>query len=115
MINSVTVIGRLGMDPEIRTTESGTSVASFRLANHEYRQVNGERQTVTHWFHCVAFGSLAQLCAEFVQKGAKVGIHGKLRQRLWETPDGDKRSTIEIHVRDIEFLSRDGIEEKLTQ
>ena len=106
MINTVTMIGRLGNDPELRTSESGTSVVNFRLANHEFRQVDGERQTVTHWFRCVAFGSLAQLCSEFMHKGARVGIHGNLRQNSWETEKGEKRNTVEIHLRDVEFLSR---------
>ncbi len=105
MINTVTLIGRLGNDPELRTSESGTSVVNFNLANHEFRQVNGERQTITHWFKCVAFGSLAQLCSEFMHKGARVGIQGNLRQNSWETKEGDKRLTTEIHLRDVEFLT----------
>lgn len=106
MINAVTIIGRLGKDPELRTSEAGTSVCEFQLAHHEFRQVNGEHQTITHWFKCVAFGSLAQLCAEFLHKGARIGIHGNLRQKVWETEEGVKRTNVEIHLTDIEFLTK---------
>jgi len=105
MINSVTIIGRLGQDPEIRTTENGTSLANFSLAHNEMRLVNGNRETVPHWFKCVAFGSLAQLCVEYLHKGSRVGISGSLKQRSWEAEDGNKRSKVEILVKDIEFLS----------
>lgn len=105
MINSVTLIGRLGQDPELRTTENGTSIANFSLAHNEIRLVNGNRETVPHWFRCVAFGSLAQLCVEYLHKGSRIGISGSLKQRSWETDDGNKRNTVEILVKDIEFLS----------
>lgn len=71
MINSVTLIGRLGQDPELRTTENGMSIANFSLAHNEVRLVNGNRETVPHWFRCVAFGSLAQLCVEYLRKAAE--------------------------------------------
>jgi single-strand DNA-binding protein len=105
MINSVTLIGRLGQDPELRTTENGTSIANFSLAHNEIRLINGNRETVPHWFRCVAFGSLAQLCVEYLHKGSRIGISGSLKQRSWETDDGNKRNSVEILVKDIEFLS----------
>ncbi len=108
MINSVTLIGRLGKDPELRTTENGASMVKFSLAHNEYRNVNGERKTQTHWFDCIAFGSLAELCSEFIHKGARIGIHGNLKQNRWETQNGEKRSSVEILVRDVEFLSSNG-------
>ena len=105
MINSVTLIGRLGQDPELRTTENGTSIVNFSLAHNEIRLVNGNRETTPHWFRCVAFGSLAQLCVEYLHKGSRIGISGSLKQRNWEAEDGNKRSSVEILVKDIEFLS----------
>jgi len=105
MINSVTIIGRLGQDPELRTTENGASLVNFSLAHNEIRLINGAREQIAHWFRCVAFGSLAQLCAEYLSKGSRIGISGTLRQRKWETSEGEKRNTVEILVRDIEFLS----------
>jgi single-strand DNA-binding protein len=108
MINSVTMIGHIGKDPELRTTEAGASVVSFPLAFHEFRGSNGDKQTITHWFNCFAVGSLAELCSEFVHKGAKVGISGQLRQRNWENKEGQKRNSVEIHVREVEFLSPNG-------
>jgi len=105
MINSITIIGRLGQDPELRTTENGSSMVNFNLAHNEIRMVNGNREQTPHWFRCVAFGSLAQLCSEYLNKGSRIGVSGSLRQRKWETSDGDKRSTVDILVRDIEFLS----------
>jgi single-strand DNA-binding protein len=105
MINSVTLIGHLGKDPEIRTTEGGASVVSFPLAFHEFRQVKGEKQTITHWFNCFAFGSLAEICSEYMHKGAKVGIMGQLRQKTWESKEGQKRNSVEIQVREVDFLN----------
>ncbi|MBN1297712.1 single-stranded DNA-binding protein [bacterium] len=105
MINTVTIIGRLGKDPEMRVTENGASVANFSLAHNEIRLVNGAREQIPHWFQCVAFGSLAQLCAEYLHKGSRVGISGALRQRSWETNEGEKRNSVEILIRDIEFIS----------
>lgn len=105
MINTVTMIGRLGKDPELKTTDNGTSLVSFSLAHNEIRTVNGNRESIPHWFRCVAFGALAQLCSEYVRKGSRIGISGALRQRSWETNEGEKRNSVEILVRDIEFLS----------
>jgi single-strand DNA-binding protein len=105
MINSVTLIGHLGKDPELRTTEAGASVVTFPIAYHEFKQINGEKQNVTHWFNCFAFGTLAEICSEFMHKGAKVGITGQLRQKNWETKEGEKRSGVEIQVREVEFLT----------
>ncbi len=105
MINTVTIIGRLGQDPELKTTENGVSIANFSLAHNEMRLINGNRETIPHWFKCVAFGSLAQLCVEYLNKGSRIGVSGSLKQRSWETDDGNKRSSVEILVKDIEFLS----------
>ena len=105
MINTVTLIGRIGNDPELRTTDKGSSLVKFPLAYHEYKQVEGERQSVTHWFNCCAFGSLAEICSEFLHKGARVGIQGQLQHRTWNDKEGEKKGMIEILIRDIEFLS----------
>ncbi|MCD4653376.1 single-stranded DNA-binding protein [bacterium] len=105
MINSVTIIGRLGKDPELRTTENGSSLVNFSLAHNENRLVNGNREQIPHWFRCVAFGSLAQLCSEYLSKGSRIGVSGALRQNNWETNEGEKRSSVDILVKDIEFLS----------
>ncbi|MBN1356152.1 single-stranded DNA-binding protein [bacterium] len=112
MINNVTIIGRLGADPELKSSETGTSVVSFPLAFNEYRKIDGERKSITHWFTCCAFGPLAELCSEFTHKGARVGISGQLRHHTWETKEGEKRGNVEIQIRDIEFLSTNGNPEK---
>lgn len=104
MINSVTMVGHVGKDPELHTAESGTSIVRFPFAYHEFRQQNGERQNITHWFNCVAFGNLATICSEFMHKGAHIAINGNLKQRSYENKEGEKRNSIEIHLRDVEFL-----------
>ncbi len=105
MINSVTLIGRLGADPELKTNINGTSIVNFPLACHEYRRTDGGREMITHWFSCCAFGNLARWCSDFAHRGARVGIRGSLKQNTWETKTGEKRNTVEIQVRDIEFIS----------
>lgn len=104
-INTVTLIGRLGQDPELRTMENGMTIVSFNLAFNEIKLVNGNRQSVPHWFKCVAFGSLANLCVEYLRKGSRIGIAGSLRQNRWQDKDGNNKQSVEILVKDIEFLS----------
>ena len=97
-LNKVLLIGRLGQDPEMRTTQNGQSVASFSIATNEsWRNKEGNQQERTDWHNCVAFGSTAEkYIGPYVKKGTLVSIEGTLQTRSWEDKDGNKRYTTEV-------------------
>lgn len=94
--NSVTVVGNLTRDPELRYTTGGRGVASFGLAVNRRYQVNGEWQEQTSFFNVVAWGDLGENLAASVEKGARIIVTGRLEQRSYETKDGEKRNVTEI-------------------
>lgn len=102
-MNSISITGYLGKDPEISNLPSGTAVATFRIAENEVYTANGNKQKHTNWFTIKAFGRLAEI-AKNLSKGKKVGVIGKLRYNEWESEAG-KRNTIRIIAQKIEFLS----------
>jgi single-strand DNA-binding protein len=94
--NSVTVIGNLTRDPELRFTTGGRGMASFGLAVNRRYQQNGEWQEQTSFFNVVCWGDLGENAATSLSKGSRVIVTGRLEQRSWETQDGEKRSVVEI-------------------
>ena len=96
-LNKVMIIGHLGRDPEMRLTPSGKPVTSFAVAtNHSWTSADGERHVETEWFNIVAWGSLAEICKQYLFKGAQVYVEGRLRTRRWEDTEGVKHQNIEI-------------------
>ena len=106
MVNKVILIGNLGKDPETRYTQSGTAVTSFSIATTEsFKNKDGERTEQTEWHNIVTFGRLAEICGEYLAKGSRVFIEGKLQTRKWEDRDGNTRYTTEIVAREMKMLS----------
>lgn len=100
--NSVTLIGNLVDDPELRFTPSGVAMAKIRFAvNRRYQDRNNEWQEETSFFGGTCWRDMAENVAESLQKGMRVIVTGRLEQRSWETQDGDKRSIIEVRIDDI--------------
>jgi single-strand DNA-binding protein len=98
----LTIVGNLAADPEVRSTPSGATVASFRVAvTPRVREGEQWRDGETSFFRCTAWRSLAENLAESVGRGARVIVVGRLRQRSWETPEGDKRSVTEIEADEV--------------
>ncbi len=98
-INSVTVIGNLVEDPELRFTPSGVALAKIRVAvNRRWRDQAGDWQEETSFFGGTLWREAAENAAESLTKGARVIITGSLEQRQWETQEGDKRSVVEIRI-----------------
>lgn len=96
-LNKCMVIGNLGRDPEMRYTPSGQPVTQFTVAvNRNYKNQAGEWQEETEWFRVVAWGPLAERTAEYLRKGRKVYVEGRLQTRQWEGQDGQKRYTTEL-------------------
>ena len=110
-VNKVILIGRLGKDPDVRYTQSGTAVANFNIAtSEEWKDKNtGQKQSKTEWHRIVAWRKLAELCSEYLQKGSEVYVEGSLQTKEWETNDGQKRRTTEVLAHNIQFIigSRD--------
>ncbi len=108
-LNKVMVIGNLGTDPEMRFTPSGNQVTSFRLATtRTYTTSEGERKQETEWFTVVTWSKLAETCNQFLAKGRRAYVEGRLSTRTWEGQDGQKRFTTEIVANRVIFLDRPG-------
>jgi single-strand DNA-binding protein len=107
-INSVTVIGNLGSDPQVRALPSGQKAANISVATTErYTDRNGGKQQRTEWHRIVAFGKLAETCERYLGKGRQVYVEGRLTTREYEAKDGSgKRYRTEIVARQIRFLDR---------
>ena len=106
-INRVCVTGNLTRDPELRATQSGSQVLSFGIAVNDRRknQQTGEWEDYPNFVDCTMFGTRAEKIANYIAKGRKVAIEGKLRYSSWER-DGERRSKLEVIVDEIEFMSR---------
>ena len=103
--NKVQLIGHLGMDPEIKTLESGTKLAKFSIATNEsYKNAKGEKVTDTEWHHVIAWNKTADLAEMFLEKGKEVAIEGKLTTRSWDDDNGNKRYMTEVVCNEILFL-----------
>jgi len=104
-VNKVILIGNLGRDPELRYTQGGQAVANFTLATTEnWTDKSGERAERTEWHRIVVWGKLAELCAQYLNKGRTVYVEGRLQTREWEDRDGNKRQTTEINAQTVNFL-----------
>jgi single-strand DNA-binding protein len=108
MINKVTLVGRLGKDPEIRSTPGGQTVAKFSLATDEkFTDKSGEKQERTEWHNIVAWARLAEICGQYLRKGSLVYIEGSIRTDSWEDKEsGQKKYRTEIIAREMKMLDR---------
>lgn len=107
--NQAIVMGNLTRDPEMRTTPSGQNVCSFSVAtNRSWQDQSGERKDSVEYHDIVAWGKLAELVNNYMKKGRKVLVVGRLQTRSWEAQDGSKRQKTEIVANDINFVDRMG-------
>ena len=108
-VNKVILIGNLGVDPEVRFTQGGNAVANFRIATGEaYTDKSGQRQERTEWHRIVAWGKTAELCGEYLRKGRKVYVEGRLQTREWTDKENVKHYTTEVVANNVVFLSPQG-------
>jgi len=106
-LNKVLLIGNLTRDPELRYIPSGTAVANFSLAtNRVYVTSSGEKKQEVCFVRVVVWGKVAETCGEYLSKGSPVFIEGRLQYRSWESPNGEKRNTLEVRAERVQFLSR---------
>jgi single-strand DNA-binding protein len=107
--NQVIIMGNLTRDPELRTIPSGQSVCSFSIAvNRSWTGADGQTQESTDYFDIVAWAKLGELVSQYMRKGRKCLVVGRLQTRSWEAQDGSKRKATEIVANDVTFLDGGG-------
>jgi single-strand DNA-binding protein len=109
-VNKVILVGRLGKDPELKYTASGTPYCRFSMATDDVwnDKGTGERQEKTEWHNIVAWDRLAEICNQYLTKGRLVYIEGALQTREWDDQEGNKRKITEIRARDMVMLGSAG-------
>ena len=112
MINKVILVGRLGKDPEIRSTPGGNTVAKFTVATDEkFTDRSGEKQERTEWHNIAAWGKLGEICGQYLRKGKLVYIEGSIRTESWDDKEsGQKKYRTEIVANTMKMLDRRGDE-----
>ena len=111
--NKVSLIGRLGAQPEIVNLDSGRTLARFSLATNEsYKNKSGEWQDNTQWHNLTAWGKTAELAGKMLSKGQEIVVEGKLVNNSYETKDGEKRYGINIEVNEFLIVSPKSTDEK---
>ncbi len=113
MYHTLIIVGNLGKDPEMRYTPSGQAVTSFPVAsNRKYTSSNGEQVNETIWFRISAWGKQAEICNQYLKKGSKVLVEGRLTPdkntggpRIWQKQDGTSGASFEVNAQTVRFLS----------
>lgn len=104
-VNKVIILGRLGQDPELKTTPNDKKVCNFSLATSEdWIDKSGKKHEKTEWHRIVVWGKLAELCGQYLSKGRQAFIEGKLQTRDWEDNNGQKRYVTEINALTVQFI-----------
>jgi single-strand DNA-binding protein len=104
-LNKVMIIGNLGRNPEMRYTPSGRPVTSFSVATaRSWVNAEGERREETEWFNVVAWGNLAEICKQYLNKGQQVYVEGRLQTRGWEDQNGKKHYRTELVANEMIIL-----------
>ena len=106
-MNVVALVGRIGNDPEMRYTPSGLAITKFRLGiTRQRKSESGEQET--DWLDIVTFGKTAEFVSQYLDKGAHVGVTGRIQSRTWEAQDGSKRYAVEIVAENVDFMESMG-------
>ncbi len=106
-LNKVFLIGNLTREPELRYTPAGVGVANLGLAvNRRYRDKSGELKEDVCFLTVTVWDKQAEACCQYLQKGSPIFVEGVLQSRSWETPDGQKRSTIDVRAERVQFLGK---------
>lgn len=105
-LNKVMLTGRLGADPEMRYTAQGSAVTQFRVASgRTWKSADGQQHDDTEWFRVVAWDKLGEICNQYLTKGTRVYVEGRLQTRKWQGQDGQDRYTTEVIANDMIILS----------
>ena len=104
-INKVELLGRVGTDPEMKYTPNGTAVTNLRLATDRYRR---DAEDATDWHTVIVWGKTAEAVNQYVTKGQRLYVAGRLVQNTWENEDGQRRHRTEVHTQEVVFLDSNG-------
>lgn len=108
-VNKVILVGRLGKDPELRYTQSGSAVASFSLAtNRSWKSKDGQKQEETTWHNIVVWGKQAEILKEYMSKGRQIYLEGRIANRSYDDKEGNKKYISEVVVEEFRFLGDKG-------
>ncbi len=108
-LNKVMLTGHLGADPEMRYTPQGSAVTTFRVASgRTWKSSDGMQHDDTEWFRIVSWDKLAEICNQYLTKGTRVYVEGRLQTRKWTGQDGQERYTTEVIAQDMIILSPKG-------
>ena len=108
-LNKILIIGNLGSDPEMRYTPNGDAVTSFTVAtNRRYKTRDGEQREETEWFRVSAWRRLAEITNQYLSRGSRVYVEGRLSSRTYQTQSGETRVSLDINAQEIQFLSSPG-------
>ena len=99
-------IGRLTADPALTYTQGGASVTKFSIASSQTYTKDGAKKETTSFFNCVAWAKTGEIIAQYFKKGHRIAIEGRLQQRSWDGPDGNKRTAVEIVVDNFNFIEK---------
>ena len=104
-INNVTIVGNLTADPVVKVVGNDLKVCTFSIASNRTRMKDGQKEQQVSFINCTAWGKTGETIAQYLSKGQRIGIIGRLYQNRWETEDGQKRSMIQVMVEQFQFLS----------
>lgn len=106
MINKVILVGNLGQDPELKYTQAGTAVANLSVAtNRVWKDRDGNKQEETEWHRVIVWAQTAEFCSNYLSKGNKVYVEGRLQTRKWQDQNGNDRYTTEIVANELKSLA----------
>lgn len=103
--NKIIIVGFLGRDPELTYTPAGTAICKFSIATTERRKKGEEMEEITTWFRCTCWGRQAETAEQYLSKGSKVYLEGKLHNQEFVDREGKTRSSLEVNVNELQFLS----------
>jgi single-strand DNA-binding protein len=107
--NKVQLIGNVGNNVEVKSTENGKKLARFSIATNEiYRNAKGEKVNETTWHNIIAWGKVAEIAEKFLHKGSEVALEGKLTNRSYNDKDGNKKYICEVQVNELLLLGSKG-------
>ena len=108
-VNKVFVLGNVGQEPQVKVFDNGDSITTFSLAtSDQWTDKQGEKRESTEWFTCVAYRQLAKIAADFVKKGSKVFVEGRIKTRSWDNKEGVKQYRTEVEVLKLLVLDKRG-------
>ena len=112
MLNKIQLIGRLGADPEVKTTESGLTICRLRMATSEkYKDKNGETKDATEWHTINAFDKQAEVLGQYCKKGMLLYVEGKIGTRSWQAENGETKYITEVRLQSFQFLESKGADQ----